>query len=105
MRRLLDLCHAAGEAFDVPAGVLAQVWRGGPRQARLAKVLNSAEVTVPPLDHHIARLVGEVCARTGATDVVDVHVAVHARAHRQAIVTSDPDDFAAISPDLDLIVL
>lgn len=84
-----------GHALDVPAGVLAQVWRGGPRQARLANLLGADEVSVVALEAETARLVGILCGATGTTDVVDAHVALHARVHGLAVLTSDPEDLAA----------
>ena len=65
--------------IHIVAGVVAQAWRGGARQARLARLLSEHRVVVPPLDDVTARAVGEVCARTGHPDVVDVHVVLNAR--------------------------
>ena len=41
---------AKGTPVYIPAGVLGQVWRGGPRQARLAHLLASRHVQVVSLD-------------------------------------------------------
>lgn len=89
----------------VPAGVVAQSWRGGPRQARVARLLGDPAVLVPPLDDPTARAVGLLCGRSGHPDIVDVHVALHARERSQAVVTSDPDDLRAIDPGLRLVVV
>lgn len=91
--------------MHVPAGALAQVWRGGGRQARLARFLDLVEVQVAPLDAWSARAVGELCARTGHDDVVGVHVALHARLNGHAVVTSDPDDIARVDPTLQVVVV
>lgn len=91
--------------LTVPAGIVAQSWRGGPRQARVARLLGDPIVHVPPLDDVTARAVGLLCGRTGHPDVVDVHVALHAMDEDQAVVTSDPDDLRAINPDILLIVV
>ncbi len=101
LRRAVD--HAI--AIAVPAGAVAQAWRGGPRQARLAKLLADPEVDVPPLDELAARAVGLLCGRTGHRDVVDVHIALHARENGYAVVTSDPGDMRAIDPTLTVIEL
>ena len=74
--RLLELTNERGLALDVPSGVLAQVWRGGRRQALLARFLRLPEVRFVDLDATTARAVGELCALTGASDVVDAHVAL-----------------------------
>jgi predicted nucleic acid-binding protein len=106
--RLRALLRRAVEhkiAIAVPAGAVAQAWRGGPRQARLAKLLADPEVDVPPLDELAARAVGLICGRTGHRDVVDVHIALHARENGHAVVTSDPGDMRAIDPGLTIIKL
>jgi predicted nucleic acid-binding protein len=103
--RLLELALEQGEAIDVPAAVIAQVWRGGPRQARLARFLAAPEVSCVALDEVAARAVGELCARTGAVDVVDGHVALHARHQGLAIVTSDVDDLVRFEPDVPFIAV
>lgn len=86
-----------------PAAV-AQVWRHGARQARLAQVL--AGVAVPPLDLDTGKRLGALLAITGSSDVVDAHVASLARPGDQ-VLTSDPDDLGnlldALSVKADLI--
>jgi predicted nucleic acid-binding protein len=78
-----------------PARVVAQVWRGGNRQARFARLLASDLVTELALDSEASRRIGVLAtAARGARDVVDGHVAVIAL-HRDAVVlTSDPEDIA-----------
>ncbi len=89
----------------VPAGVVAQAWRGGPRQARVARMLGDPRVEVRPLDDLDARAVGMVCGRTGHADIVDVHVALIARERGDHVVTSDPDDMFVVDPSLRVIAL
>ncbi len=96
---LTERVLAAGGSVEIPAGVVAQVWRGA-RQARVARLLNSGSVRVANLDGETARAVGVICGLTGSTDVVDGHVALHARRRGLAVVTSDPDDIAAFDPTL-----
>ena len=103
--RLLELASTAGYAVDVPVGVVAQVWRGGNRQASLARFLRLDDVGFVDLNLNAARAVGELCALTGTSDVVDGHVALHARRHGLAVVTSDPDDFAVFAEKLDVITV
>lgn len=100
--QLLELTNERGLALDVPTGVLAQVWRGGRRQALLARFLHLPEVRFVDLDVTTARAVGELCALTGASDVVDAHVALHALRLDLSVVTSDPADF---EPYTDLAVI
>ena len=80
--------------------VVAQSWRGGPRQAVVAQLLAADEVEIPAYDGATARAVGHLCGVSGHSDVVDVHVVLHARLHRQVVLTSDPDDLRAIDPDV-----
>lgn len=105
VRALLDAALRRGAPIHVPAGVTAQVWRGGPRQARVATLLNDPAVTDVPLDGVTARAVGLVCGRTGHADIVDVHVVLHAREHGHVVVTSDPDDLRAVDPSVVLAVI
>jgi hypothetical protein len=67
--------------------------------------VNSAAVTVVPLDEPVARAVGELCGRTGHDDVVDVHVVLHARQHGHVVLTSDPDDLLAVDPALSVVAV
>jgi predicted nucleic acid-binding protein len=103
--RLLELTRERGLVVDVPVGVVAQVWRGGSRQVLLARFLRVPEVRYVDLDLTTARAVGEMCATTGATDVVDAHVALHALRVGLRVVTSDPADFERFAPDLEVIVV
>jgi hypothetical protein len=94
----------AGRAeLAVPAGVLAQAWRGGARQARIARLLRASVTSVVPLDTRMALRVGARCAATRTADIVDVSVALCASDRGQPVITSDPDDIAAIDPSLILI--
>jgi len=94
----------AGRAeLAVPAGVLAQAWLGGARQARIARLLRASVTSVVPLDTRMALRVGARCAATRTTDIVDVSVALCASDRGQPVITSDPDDIAAIDPSLTLI--
>jgi hypothetical protein len=102
---LIDHAIAREEPVHVVPEVVAQAWRGGPRGARLARFLNQREVTVTAYDGRTARAVGELAALSGHHDVVDVHVVLHARLHRHAVVTTDPDDLRAVDPRLPLIVV
>lgn len=103
VRSVVDQALADGRAIHVVPGVLAQVWRGGPRQARLAAFVDQSEVTLGNLDPHTAKAVGVLIGLTGHPDVVDVHVALHARLHGHAVMTSDPDDIRAVDPSVPVI--
>ena len=58
---LFDRVHAAGGSLDVPAGVVAQVWRGA-RQARVARFLRADGVTVVMVEQNAYSAL-ELCDR------------------------------------------
>lgn len=89
----------------VPVGVVAQSWRGSARQQPIARLLRTRTLTIDPLTEDLAFQLGVLLARTGSADVVDAHVALLARRLRAVVVTSDPDDIAALDPGLDLVVV
>lgn len=78
----------------VPAGVLAQSWRGGP-QAELSRLLHGCRIE--DLDEVRSRAAGYACARSGTSDVVDASVVVGAMARRDLVVTSDRPDITKVA--------
>lgn len=105
-RRVLVLCATAQEADHevvVPAGAIAQVWRGGAPQARLARLLRARGTTVEVLDLVEARSAGVVCGTSGTDDVVDATVVLAARRHHAPVVSSDRRDLHRIDPRLRVI--
>lgn len=94
LQALLDEAHAGGADLTVPAGVVAQAWRGGTRQARLARFLKLATVTVVPLAEPEARAAGALCGHAGTADIIDASVVICARDRHHAVISSDPDDLA-----------
>ncbi|MGO1591874.1 MAG: PIN domain-containing protein [Ancrocorticia sp.] len=105
VRALLRRATERGIELSVPAGVVAQAWRGGPRQARVARLLADPSVRVVPLDDPTARAVGLLCGRSRHADIVDVHVVLDAMARGRVAVTSDPSDLRSIDPSVRLIVV
>jgi hypothetical protein len=94
----LKLAHDLGLPIRIPAGSLAQSWRGGPRSASLARLLKQP-CTVVQVDERAAREIGEFVASLRLSepqkpDVVDAHVALTTRATRSLVWTSDPEDMA-----------
>lgn len=71
------------------AAVVAQVWRQGMRQAKLARAL--AGVRIRPLDDVVGRKAGELLGANKSSDVVDAHVALLATKD-DSVLTSDPRD-------------
>lgn len=105
VRALLARVGPLGLAVAVPAGVLAQAWRGGPRQARVAALLSRPGIEVVPLEDLDARAIGLLCGRAGHPDVIDGSVALCAAERNHAVVTSDPGDIGALDSRLQLIVV
>ena len=103
--RLVELTRKRGWSVHVPAPVVAQARRAGSRQALLARLLSSDGVETVALDALAARSVGELCAATSATDIVDGHVAWHAFRHGLIVVTSDPAALAAFGLSLRIVAV
>jgi hypothetical protein len=82
---------------DLPlthAGVLGQVWRGGPRQARLSLALGGIDVRV--LDEPLGRAAGQLIGAAGLADVIDAGVVLLA-ADGDEIVTVDREDLERLA--------
>jgi hypothetical protein len=90
----LKAAWLAGELPLTHAGVLGQVWRGGPRQTRLAQAL--AGIDVRPLDEELGRAAGVLLGAAGLADVVDA-AAVLLSSDGDDIVTSDDDDIGRLA--------
>lgn len=86
----------------VPAGALAQAWRDGRIQARLARFLKTRIVEYVAFDAPTARAAGELCGRTATDDPIDASVVLCARKRGHAVVTSDPGDIQRLDPTLKL---
>jgi hypothetical protein len=84
------------------AAVVAQVWRDGARQARIARVLAGA--SEEPLDPDRARAVGVLLGANGTSDLVDAAV-VDVAEEGDEILTADPEDIAALARSAGLRVL
>ncbi len=99
--------RAIGEGLTVavPTVVIAQVWRGGPRQALLAGFLAKAKLDIVGYGLDDAKAVGKKIAECGHSDVVDVFTVLHANSHGYAVVTSDPESIARIGPTIEPILV
>ncbi len=90
---LIELGRRAGAELVTTAPVVAQAWRGGARQARLAQALPMMEVHEVTLAD--AKLAGALLATSSSSDVVDALVALLAQPGDQ-LLTSDPDDISVL---------
>ena len=107
-RRVVAIVARALEHHDpllVPAGVVAQTWRDGSRQTRLARLLGSPLCEVIVLDDRQARASGQLCGVADSTDIVDASVAIAARDRGARVITSDPDDLRRLDHRLDIVTI
>ena len=105
MIALLDRALTQGRVFRVPSGVVGQAWRNGRVQVTLARFLRAIEVEIVPLDGHLARSCGELCAAANLPDVIDASVVILARERRDPIITSDPNDLRRLDPGAQIIAI
>ena len=100
---LIEVARQEHRSVVVPAGVVGQVWRGGGRQARLARLLNAREVVVEPLTDAGARAAGVLCGAAGTADVIDASVVLAARRHHATIISSDRGDLEVLDPRVPVV--
>lgn len=100
---LADELYRARAVGHVPAGVIAQVWRGSPRQHAVGRLLSSGAARIDPMTEELGYRLGVLLGRTHTSDVIDGHVAFLARRLQASVLTSDPDDLAALDPSLRLV--
>jgi len=105
MIALLDEIVRRRVSAFVSAAVIAQCWRGTPRQQPIAKLLHSKALRVESLDERAAREIGLYLRRAGTRDVVDGHVALLATKVQGTVFTSDPDDLRALGPSLSIVTV
>jgi hypothetical protein len=83
------------EEILIPASALAQVWRGGSRSARLARLIAGSHSD--PLDEDRANEVGERLGNRDKADIADAHVVCCAIERDADLFTADPDDMKALT--------
>lgn len=91
----------AGRTPSTHGGVIGQVWRGGARQARLARLLPGLEIAA--LDEAFGRRAGVLLARSGTADVVDAAVVLLA-SDGDWILTSDVGDLRVLADSAEVHV-
>ena len=100
---VIEVARQDGRDIVVPAGVVGQVWRGGSRQARLARLLNAPDVIVESLTDAGARAAGVLCGAAGTADAIDASVVLAARRHHATVVSSDRPDLRQLDPAIPLV--
>jgi hypothetical protein len=101
LHALLQRERLAGRVAVTHGGVVGQVWRGGGRQANLARLL--AMIRIEPLDGELGRRAGALLGLTGGRDVIDAAVVLLAR-DGDDIYTSDAGDLIVLAEAAQLTV-
>lgn len=86
---LIELGRRAGASLISVAPVVGQVWRGGPRQAKLARQVPMIDIRPTSLPD--AQAAGVLLSESVGDDVVDALLAEQVLPGDQ-VLTSDPDD-------------
>ena len=95
--RFIELAERDDLELRAPADVLAEFWRGTPLIAPVATLIESAVqwIDVTP---HLAKRAGRALADAGrGPSAVDALVATVAATFGDAVLTSDPEDFARLA--------
>lgn len=95
-RAFLTAAERTGTPLHTTHPVLAQVWRDGARQARLAAFTKT--LAVHPLDD--GAVVGKLLGVANSSDVVDAHLVLLALRLGDDVLTGDPDDLEALAAAL-----
>jgi hypothetical protein len=97
----LDVRDANGSVITA-ASTITEVFRGGPRDAKLHRVLGA--ITVVPIDKQLGMAAGELLGRTGLSGhqhALDALLAVIALGQPRpaVLLTSDPDDLRRLTEE------
>ena len=102
-----EALHATVEVV-LPRTVIAQIWRGTPRQANMGRLISAGRarggpVIIDELTAERARQIGITIGVASHPDIVDVHVALVAAERGHAVLTSDDADIARVDSRLVLV--
>jgi len=108
---ILDEALRGTVQIVLPRTVIAQVWRGGPRQANVGRLISAGgrvrgpdgPVIIDELTAGRAKEIGVTIGKISHPDIVDVHVALAAAERGHAVLTSDDADIAAVGLGLVLV--
>jgi len=87
MRAVSVAARAGGALVTVPAPVLIEWWRGGPRQRAILQA-----ILVEPTTARLARLAGEAIAAVPSATAIDALVVASAAQRGDVVYTSDFED-------------
>jgi predicted TIM-barrel enzyme len=100
---LIEVARRDSRSVIVPAGVVAQIWRDGSRQARIARLLGARQVSVDALTDAVARAAGALCGAAGTADLVDASVVIAARRYDATVISSDRADLTRLDTALSVV--
>lgn len=104
IREILTVAYARGLVPTIPAVVLAEVWRGDAKDARVARLLKASSIET--VDEQLARAAGSLRRNTPGSGTIDACVAVGVRRRLDAIATSDPNDMRMLlGPDFTILAV
>ena len=90
---LIQRLHDREATLHTTETVLAQAWRDPARQVAMTRLVKAMNL----LPFGDARAIGVRCAEAGTSDVVAASLAVWATVLDEKILTTDPDDMAALN--------
>lgn len=90
----IERAYRRSDDVRTTTAIVAQVWRGDPRQARLARLLRGVDER--ELTCGQARLVGRLLRHAGTADVVDGTL-VDIANDGDEVLTSDPGDISRLA--------
>jgi hypothetical protein len=102
-RAVLTVAHELGGLVRVPAPVLAEVCRGGRRDAAVDRILRGRGIVVVGLTSAMARQAGALLHRAGldSAHAVDAFVVATAATFGKALIaTHDPEDVGRLAAPL-----
>jgi PIN domain len=91
-RALLQASKEKRQRIVVPAAVLAEWWRGGPRHAQILKL----GFNVEPMSERLAKAAGEALAEVPGATAIDAIVMASAASRGDVVHTSDFDDLSRL---------
>ena len=104
VRELVEMAAKKRLVAVTSSGVVAQVYRGNPRQAELNRLLKAGTVRESPIDGPESRSVGASLTGVEKPDVVDAHVALLTMRHEATVLTSDRGDIERLGVPADRII-
>lgn len=95
---LLRACRIARARITIPAGVVAEWWRGSHRALLECGLLE-------PLSPELAQRAGELLAETKGSNAIDATVVASAAQRGDLVVTGDVGDLRLLAASLDTVTV